>query len=97
MVLRVSRVRVGESTGLQTYLQIADQAVKGFSISGMLVPISEITNMSCASHVGRPWLRCFHYGFIDADRETNGPLFAVFPFVCSIHFTFHPTALNRLV
>ena len=80
---------------LNAGLKIAEQSVKGFSIRGMLVPVAEIANMPRTANIGRPWLRCFHYGFIDADREKDRLIVAVLTFACRVHFTLHPSALYR--
>src|ERR1035438_7784520 len=61
----------------------------------MLLPVAEIANVPRPANVGRPWLRCFHYGFIDADWEKDLPVFAALAFHCSVHFTLYPPALHR--
>ena len=43
----------------------------------MLVPVAEIANMPRTANIGRPWLRCFHHGFIDADWEKDRLVVAV--------------------
>src|SRR5215469_7053536 len=76
-------------------LQVSKQPVEGGSIHSMLLPAVEITYMPGAADLGSPWLRRFHYGFIDADREKDCPVFTVLAFECSMHFALHPSALHR--
>ena len=84
----------GVDAELRTCLQIAEQPVKGYSISGMPVPVAEIADMPRSANIGRPWLRRFHHGFIEANGEEYQAVFTVFPFARGVHFTLHPSALH---
>src|ERR1700693_2579780 len=88
-------MRPATAYSLHACFQITEQSLKGCSVSGMLVPITEIANMSCAANVSRPRLGSFHDGFIDPDRKKHHPIVTFLPFACGVHFTFHPATLHR--
>lgn len=51
--------------------QIAQQAVKGFFLGVVILPIAEVTNVARAPDVCRPRDVCVHHCFVEHGREKD--------------------------